>query len=629
MSTIHCCYQPISDLSSNIIDSMLDSSSYWNPDYKSKKNSEKNNCVLGKANLFNTSYSKSDHVFSHVKSGSIISANARIDNRFELIEKLNLKNKSISDGKLILEAYLKWDKKCVNHFQGDFAFIIWDEIKHKIFAARDHFGVKFLMYNHQEKGTMISNEPSAFFHSKWMKKQVKESWLARVIWGQLSSKVEAAYKGLEILPPAHFMEVNEKGVHTERYWKIPENTSLDKKPKEELIARFKGLFENAVKVRTETEFPLACQLSEGLDSNGITGFAAINTPNKDIYTFSYRSVELNDKTKSVWDKTYIDIQEILDMYPNLKPVWSDGTQSKNDHYKLTNHIAGAVDCSEQFMEHCHLAQQKNVKVLLSGWGGDHCVSSYGDFYESELFSTFKWRQLYQLLNDKQKRGRGGSSIKTFVRLILKHYFPQLSLKIILNKPGLESALLKRSNDSMLNKKYIEKYHLDQELNSFISRYQARYSTKDYSKRELFEIGVEKRLMDSELIARMYRLEYRFPMLDLKLVEYAYNLPSYLKVYKGVERYAFREIIKGITTERNRLRRKSDVNHPKIENRFTITDTEQQQLDLIMNSPLLKDYLKIIKSVKNPEYNFILKQFLKSINNLNYHIKSDNEVEINE
>lgn len=627
MSTIHCCYQPSKVLNEELIHLMLQSSDYWKPDDKSSLFNSTQNCALGKANLFNTSYSKNDFVYLDAASNNIISANARIDNRKQLLEELNIQNPLVTDSELILSAYQKWDKACLNHLLGDFAFIIWDAANNKIFAARDYFGVKLLMYNQKESGTMISNEPAAFFQSGWIKKNIKENWLAQQIWGLFNNQPETAYKGLEILPPAHYLEIKENDLKIERYWEIPNNNLIGYKSKNEILSELKALFENAVKVRLETDYPLACQLSEGLDSNGITGLTAKELPHQNIYTFSYKSLELNEDTKLIWEKTYKDIHEMLALHPNLKPVWSKTQIDIENSHLLVNNLEGAINCLGQFTEHCKLAEEKNIRVLLSGWGGDHCVSSPGDFYESELLSKFKIFKLYQLLRDKRKRGRGGNPIKAIGGLFIKHYLPKLFFKRNKSK-GLENSMLYRRNNNFLHPKYIEKYQLKKQLNKFIKEYQARYSTKDYSKRELFEIGVEKRLIDSELTGRMYRLEYRFPMLDVPLVEFAYNMPSYLKVYNGIERYAFREIIKGLTTERIRLRRKADVVHPNFENRNQSNPEDVEKILKLINTPLFHQYFNLLSVNKNIEQPHLVNLFLRSYPILNYY-SNINDVKIGE
>ncbi len=139
-------------------------------------------------------------------------------------------------------------------------------------------------------------------------------------------------------------------------------------------------------------------------------------------------------------------------------------------------------------------------------------------------------------------------------------------------------------------------------------YRRYYSTKAHHRRELFDIGVEQRIVDSELSARMFRVEFRYPMLDVPLVEFAYNLPSHLKIYEGIERYAFRQILKEVTTERIRWRKKADVNHPDKE-LFLLSEQEKQELRNLLNKPFLQKYChaKALDS-QDPEAKFVVNLF---------------------
>jgi len=81
------------------------------------------------------------------KDGIIITADARIDNRKELSEKLNIEDEeSVPDSYFILIAYRKWGEKCPEKLLGDFAFAIWDKDNEKLFCARDHMGIKPFYY---------------------------------------------------------------------------------------------------------------------------------------------------------------------------------------------------------------------------------------------------------------------------------------------------------------------------------------------------------------------------------------------------------------------------------------------------------------------------------------------------
>ncbi|MCI1640070.1 MAG: asparagine synthase-related protein [Bacteroidales bacterium] len=591
MSTIHCCFQYKSALGEDVITKMLAASDYWNPDATSLAGNTTGTCCLAKASLFNTKLSKSDNVFTDEQTGSIISANARIDNRIELFRKLNIGNHDIPDGELILRSYFKWGRECPKYLYGDFAFIIWDEEKQKVYCARDHFGVKVLLYAREDIGIMLSNEPNSFFTSGWLKKEIKESWLVKHLWGLglNSEPFETAYEGLDIVPAAHYMEIDSNGtVIIKSYWKLADNRQWQNMSDEDLLSEFERRFRHAVEMRMESDYPLAFQLSEGLDSNGIAGIGATMKPDVPIYTLSYDCVELTDKTRPVWGKTYEDISEMLNMHDNLHPIWTSRCEPNDDKDKLTAYIAGTFALRRYWLWHCRLAHQKGARVLMSGWGGDHCVSTYGDFYEDELFNALKFRQVHKLFKDKQKRGSGRNPYKAWMFLLMKHFVPPLSWWYNRISPCLEHSLWQRSGYSVLKKEYIKRYRLKASLKAYINGYSNFYSIKAHHRRELFYVGVERQLIDSELCARMFRLEFRFPMFDVPLVEFAYNLPSSLKIRNGVERYAFRQIIKGVVTERTGGRLKSDVNQPH-RDIVALSVDEKREIHELLQSPFIRKY----------------------------------------
>jgi len=607
MSTIHCCFQPNVPHCADILSKMVEASDYWKPDATSRASSKNNTCHLAKAALFNTALSKKDNVYTDSQTGAIISANARLDNRAQLMRQLNLGKHTVTDGELILNAYQRWGRMCPKYLLGDFVFIIWDEVNQKVFCARDHFGVKLLLYSRTDKGVMLSNEPNAFFTSGWLHKQLKESWLVNQLWGLGPTPVSTAYDGLEVVPAGHFIEIDAGGVTTESFWELTDDTQWKDMSDEELLRELKRRFRNAVEVRLESDYPLACELSEGLDSSGIAGYAAMIKPNDIIQTLSYECVALTEKTRPVWEKTYEDIFGMLNMHANLKPIWTEEPVAEEDKTTLITNTGGTFALRGAWLWHCKLAHQKDARVLLSGWGGDHCVSTYGDFYESELFNEFKWFTVHKLFQDKYKRGRGSHPLKAWIHLLMKHLMPGLSRWYVRAHSGLEQALWKRSQYSLLKEYYINRYRLISQLKVFTNGYR-RYSTKAHHRRELFGIGLEQRLTDSELSARMYRVEFRYPMLDIPLVEFAYNLPSHLKIYRGIERYSFRYILEGVTTERVRWRLKADVNHPD-RDYLLLSEQERQELQDLLHTHLLQKYCHT-KTFVIPaeEAKFVVNQF---------------------
>lgn len=577
MSTVHACFQFQHPVNPIQIQQMLSSSDYWQPDACSYLFSKDNLCTLGKANLFNTQYSYQDFVYCDPQTGTMVTANARLDNRKTVYQQLELsleQGESLSDGQLILKAYLYWGRECPKYLLGDFTFVIWDESNQSLFAARDPFGVKLLLLSQNANGVMLSNEPNAFFRSGWLQeKQLKESWFVETLANFRSTKSNLVYRNIQLVPAAHYLVIDRNGCQKVRYWSLQQSQQWSGMDDESLLSEFKARFKQAVSSRLESDFPLGSELSEGLDSNGITGMAATLKPRQNIYTFSYQCLALSDETKDVLEQTYQPILEMLAMYPNLKPVWVDNERLESyEITKLVEAIAGCFCFRGAYQWHPKLAQRQGCRVLLSGWGGDHCVSSYGDFYESELFRNKSWGQLHQLFKDKYRRGRAGVPWKGWLNVLLKHLSPALYSLYKLKRPGLERTQWRRADHCLVKADYVRQYHIRKHLLYFLKHYQRYYDVKGYHQRELFDIGVERRLIDSELTARMYRVEMRFPMLDISLVEMAYNLPSHLKIYHGIERFHYRSIIEGLTTKRNQWARKGEVHLPQQEDCYELHQT---------------------------------------------------------
>jgi asparagine synthase (glutamine-hydrolysing) len=86
----------------------------------------------------------------HERSGCVITADVRLDNRPELLNALDLGEQGpvAGDAGLILAAYLAWGTACVERFLGDFAFAIWDPRQRRLFCARDHLGMRPFYYHH-------------------------------------------------------------------------------------------------------------------------------------------------------------------------------------------------------------------------------------------------------------------------------------------------------------------------------------------------------------------------------------------------------------------------------------------------------------------------------------------------
>ena len=106
-----------------------------------------NQVALGHQMLFTTPESLHEKLpFHDEKAGLIITADARIDNRKELSEELDIENiEEVSDSYFILKSYEKWGEKCPEHLLGDFAFAIWDENRGETVLCTRSYGYEIIL----------------------------------------------------------------------------------------------------------------------------------------------------------------------------------------------------------------------------------------------------------------------------------------------------------------------------------------------------------------------------------------------------------------------------------------------------------------------------------------------------
>lgn len=532
-------------------------SQYWNPEFiEQYQQSTPTPIIAGQLLRFNTPQSRFEKV--HLLNGGSLSvvANARLDNREALFQLLQqVPDSKIADGLLIGLLYQRLGIELLQHLLGDFAFIIWDEAQQQLIAACDHFGVKNLFYGDCDLGLMVTNEHKALLTASGVDNRINpdylvKQWLTAADTGYISPCI-----GIKSIPPAHYLLASRDGVSCHRYWQLASREYPEFSSREQSIAGLRQRFEVAVRRRLITDFTLGAELSEGLDSPAICAVAAKNIAPKPVLSFSYECEPPNSHNA----QTYADILDFVAMYDNIRPQWRE-TAPVQSEAKLTRLISadfGApMPSSGQWLERYPLIRNAGVRTLLSGWGGDHCVTGYAEFFEDELLQNSDLISLLSVLKRKHLRGRGAHPLKAFARLVLKYKTPGVYRRLVLNKNPFVKHYNRLPEIQPVHKRWLSEADLAATM-EFSQQFDL-LSVKQRDWRELFTIGVHWRLIGSEVVGRYFQIDYRFPMLDKELVEYVYSMPSAFKVWRGVERAMFRDAITGLVTEKIRTRFKSDV-----------------------------------------------------------------------
>ncbi len=510
-----------------------------------------------------------------------------IYNKSDLKRDLNLKDDELTSDQFILRSYEKWKEKCVEHLIGDFAFAIWDAKNQKLFCARDHLGVKPFHYYFEDNIFAFSSDIAAILTQKDLTFSLDQQQIADTLSIIKSEKYKTTYHEIKNLPPAHYLTLENGQLELREYWKLEPRKTVHKRDAD-IIQEFTTILTETVKCRVESQKITGCELSGGIDSSSITAlaskFSEIKTlshilpdsklgklfPHKDEREF----IQLLTEHCNIADRHFVTSEESL-------------LETLKDHIEyyqsLSQQNFGVF--SDQLYEK---AQHENVTVLLSGFGGDEAVTSQSSGYLKELAINKKWLELKTDLKNQfpQKTNYTKAFLKLYLRSLLPGIYRFLS-SINQSKPWWN---IKYKNLA-LNPRYekrltIKKRYVD---------YYKKIGGETLQAKNIERIThphVSQRLEYCSLIARKYGIEYRYPLLDIRLIEFYLSVPPRLKARNGIGRYIMRRAMEGVLPEKIQWRNdKSGATIPTVFMRM-IHDKDQFE-QLISNAKQIEIITKYI------------------------------------
>ena len=149
-----------------------------------------------------------------------LTADARIDGRAELTQKLGVSESTNNDAELMLRAYHSWKEQCIDHLIGDFAFAIWDSNERRLFCARDHFGVKPLYYARTSADCFIfSNTLNTLRLHPSVSDELHEPAIADyVLFGLNQDLASTTFRDIQRVPAGHTLSISKSSLTIRRYW---------------------------------------------------------------------------------------------------------------------------------------------------------------------------------------------------------------------------------------------------------------------------------------------------------------------------------------------------------------------------------------------------------------------------
>mgnify|MGYP001559808458 CR=1 FL=1 len=484
-----------------------------------------------------------------------ITYNGMIYNYLELKKILRERGhyfKTSSDTEVIIHAYEEYGDNCVTHFNGDFAFAIWDTQKKELFAARDRIGVKPFYYFHKNKSFIFASEIKAILQDKNFERKINitsfYNYLSRLsVWGN-----DTIFTGIRKLPPAHILRFKDGQLILKKYWDLDFSHKL-KGSEEEFAECIYQEFYKAVKRRLISDVPLGAFLSGGVDSSSIVAVMSKLSTNP-VKTFSFGFTAQNTTVMNELDsarqvaKYYetdhhefvLDPESLISELPHL--IW---------HFDEP--FAGSLP---QYF----LAEKTRhyAKVVLNGTGGDELFGDYGRswwfsrFFDNRSLQYSIWpywmQQLFSngihlLPNirrfENYKRRADEITKNSYRRGIMYADGKDAIFTIQQKQVLLKSWVL----GSLENERTIENTF----QNLFLS------SNARELMDQVFYVDMKTQLVDeycywTDVLSMCSSIETRVPFLDYKLIEIIISIPPAVRSRKDNLKYLFQKAMASLVPE---------------------------------------------------------------------------------
>jgi len=475
----------------------------------------------------------------------VLVMDGRVDNWEELRRELlsrGAKLRTRSDAELVLRAYEVWGRDCLQHIDGDFAFVIWDARRQEAFCARDRTGIKPFNYNWDGKTLIFASELHAILAMPWVRQELNEGVVAEYVASEWYSRDETFWKGIARLVAGHQMEVGIDDLRLSRYWQPDCCTALAYKTDDEYAEHYRELLFKVVRRMSRSQRVVAYEVSGGLDSSALFCVAEqirrqgkLPAPAIEGYSFDFRSdPDANELEYSRAVGQHLGIR-IHEMPPTDKPLsWY---REWARHYReFPGYPNGAMAIGLR-----EAAGQRGSRTLLAGTGGDEWLGLpwTGSYYAEEL-ALGHWKNVYNCLRaDSKELGIGKTAwwlcrygTAPLLPVPIKKYIQSI-FGLTNERPVWLSSNLQTKIDSR-RAKYCEP--VPPSLGRRGQAMQMRVLTDPYN--------AVARELEERLCSRL-GLELRSPFFNQSIIQFAFSTPERLRQRGHTTKWLHRRALRGV------------------------------------------------------------------------------------
>ncbi|MBT2699475.1 lasso peptide isopeptide bond-forming cyclase [Bacillus sp. ISL-40] len=533
-----------------------------------------------------------------------ITADAIIDNRVELFEKLqidNRKRKNITDSELILLSYYKWGEESPKYLVGDFAFMIWDERKQQLFGARDFSGNRTLYFHHNHQRFAFSTVIHPLLKLSYIEKKLNENWIAEFLAnpGMFESvdPSSTVFQDIQQIPPSHSIKMVKGKLNISRYCKLPEGEKLQLKSNFEYEEAFKDIFQRAVNDRIRTFHKVGAHLSGGLDSGSVASFAAnsLGKKNKKLYTYSYVPLQgfedWTPKSRVANERPFIE--STVNYVGNIEAEYLDF--DGESPFSVIDKWLDTLETPYKFFENSfwlkgiyERAHEKGIGVLLNGQRGNWTVS-WGPAleYQAMLLKRLHLIRCFQEINLYSKNL--GVKKSRVMSVVAKKTFPYIYQRISSENPYAFPMLI---NPDFGKKMSVFDKLQEHEIDVTGTANPNWYKVREQQFEKLYYWNITGTY--GAKFSLPYSVWDRDPTNDLRVVRFCLSVPEEQYVQNGLDRALIRRSTKNLLPDsvRLNLRTRGAQGADGILRMASQWDTFIAELDKMLNDSIVSKYLNI-------------------------------------
>jgi asparagine synthase (glutamine-hydrolysing) len=472
----------------------------------------------------------------------VVAADARLDNRAELIVQLRPDTAAAASGaELILAAYLAWGEDCARHLLGDFAFAIWDAGLGRMLCGRDQIGIAPLYFHLAPDRLVFASDIRAVIAHPQTPRALSEREIVRHLrFAQYAAPETTFFAAVAKLPAARGLAVTADAQRTRAYWSPLEAPAVRLAAPADYAERLGELLDEAVACRLPPAGPVGVHASGGLDSSAIALLAQRRLAGSDrpLVGFSWLPRSAADAERAIPE------QQATARLAACGLAIEHVDPSEDDMMAWLAHDVAAGGWSDLVYEWPvrRLAQAAGVAVMLSGWGGDEVASGGDRGQHAALFWSGRWAALGRRLAED----------------VQGHPRPWLGRLGQLHRQVWRASLPDRVA--------IGPHPLDMAAKTGLRRgLVSRYPRQDAGRRGPPSIGVAatqaRRLTDGHLQMRTEAwaaqgavdgVTYRYPMLDRRVLELCLGAPPEVFTHPALTRPLMRQALDGIVPDAIRM-----------------------------------------------------------------------------